>query len=458
MDNINIELAAFSFGTQAQNLKQVFRELGCKIKDIDIEKSLAGITGAGNALKVVFLNSQNYPRKKLLKFLSQYKHVPKLGIFPCQEIERDNELVNQFNDFVNWPCNTQELSLRLKRLCFEASAKTQQENDNSFIKSNLIGQSRVFVDTIRQITQVATYDAPVLIEGETGTGKELAARAIHYQSHRQDYPFIPVNCGALPDSLIENELFGHVKGAFTDARSSQAGLVAQAEGGTLFLDEVDSLSAKGQVVLLRFLQDLRYRSLGDETIKQANVRVIVASNKSLLDYVAEQRFREDLFYRLNVLYLRIPSLRERTEDIAILAKHFVDKLKTQYQLGERDLSPALYRKLTDSDWPGNVRQLENYVHREMLMMTESETVMDNSVQPRAERRKRVFDRREDDIFKYPFNEAKARIITRFEKKYLMWLMQETDGNVTRAARKSGKERRALGKLLKKHGIDKHLEV
>jgi transcriptional regulator with GAF, ATPase, and Fis domain len=188
--------------------------------------------------------------------------------------------------------------------------------------ANLIGLSPAFRDMVGLVQRIAQTDAPVLIEGETGTGKEVAARAIHYSGSRRDRPFVPVNCGAIPENLIENELFGHVRGAYTDAREPQPGLIALANGGTLFLDEVETLCPKGQVALLRFLQDLNYRPLGSRREESADVRVIAATNIDLSELVHAKQFRMDLYYRLQILFLRMPPLRERTGDAALLAEHF----------------------------------------------------------------------------------------------------------------------------------------
>src|SRR4051794_9775510 len=187
----------------------------------------------------------------------------------------------------------------------------------------MIGQSEAFSALRQLVEKVATYDVPVLIEGETGTGKELAARAIHYHSARRDRPFVPVNCGALQDTLLESELFGHRRGAFTDARHDQAGLVALAHSGTLFLDEVDALTPKAQVTLLRFLQDQQYRPLGGGREERADVRIIAAGNRSLETLVEDGGFRIDLLYRLKLMQLRLPPLRERKGDVLVLSEHFI---------------------------------------------------------------------------------------------------------------------------------------
>jgi len=207
----------------------------------------------------------------------------------------------------------------------------------------------------------------VSIYGETGTGKELAARAVHYLGSRSSGPFIPLNCGSLPDTLLENELFGHERGAFTDAKSSQPGLIEQADGGTLFLDEVEDLSAKAQAALLRFLQEGEYRPLGSKTLKRANVRVVAASNVPFLELKKTGRLRNDLFYRLNVLPVFMPPLRERGEDILLMAEHFLIELRVRYDKPGTYLHPSSMRWIVRNDWPGNIREMENALHCGFLM-------------------------------------------------------------------------------------------
>ncbi len=319
---------------------------------------------------------------------------------------------------------------------------------------NLVGESAGFVRCVDFIRRYATCDAAVLIQGETGTGKELAARGIHYLGPRRDFPFIPVNCGAIPDSLIENELFGHSKGAYTDARESRPGVIADAEGGTLFLDEVETLTPRAQVALLRFLQDQHYRPLGGKHIVVANVRVIAASNENLARLARRGRFRQDLLFRLNIMGLEMPPLRERRADVVPLANHFLKRFSRQYGRGDKHLSPASVALMTRYEWPGNVRELENLVHREFLLASGEEIEIDsggldgNYFGPGDEALGLNGHGR--------FRAAKAKAIEAFERNYLAQLLAETHGNVSLAARRCGKERRSLGKLLKKYGIDKSL--
>ncbi len=314
-----------------------------------------------------------------------------------------------------------------------------------------IGESTAFRTMLGLLSRIARYDATVLISGETGSGKEMAARAIHYQGRRRERPFIPVNCGALPDQLVENELFGHARGAYTDARESQVGLIAQAEGGTLFLDEVDTLSAKAQVSLLRFLQDGHYRRLGSSRSETADVRIVAACNSDLRQCVDDDRFRADLYYRLSAMELQVPPLRARDYDAVLLARHFISESARQYRLPVQQLHPETEHWLLNYAWPGNVRELYNRIQREFLLSDGPDILVRESA-PDHDRRRHP-DRRQASPTTLNFNEAKQQVISAFERSQLQRLMTETAGNVSNAARLAGKERRTLGKLLKKHGIE-----
>jgi DNA-binding NtrC family response regulator len=310
---------------------------------------------------------------------------------------------------------------------------------------NLIGQSPIFLDTLAFIKKASACNAPVLIEGETGCGKEVTARAIHYLGCRKDFPFIPMNCGAIPDQLIENELFGHEKGAYTDAKQSQVGLTEQADGGTLFLDEIEALSTKGQVTLLRFIEDNVIKPLGAIKCRKVNVRIIAASNVCLSELVAEGLFRQDLLFRLNLLHLNLPPLRKRKSDIQPLAEHFMQKR----------FHPDALAWMDDYQWPGNVRELENFVHRSFLLSEHPEIIQPVIIQENVQSssRRKLFERRQKFKFDASFGEAKDHAMAHFEHRYLTFLISGSNGNVTRAADTAQKERRSLGKLLKKHDIN-----
>lgn len=296
-------------------------------------------------------------------------------------------------------------------------------------------------------------DASVLILGESGTGKELVARAIHYVSARSRGPFVPVNCGALPDELLENELFGHERGAFTGARDSSAGLIEQAEGGTLFLDEIGTLSARGQCALLRFLQSREFRRLGSRNLRTVDVRVFAATNADLDTIVANGDFRQDLLYRLNILNISLPPLRERGEDIDLLTDHFIRHFCGQYHIPLKRLSASASAWMHSYHWPGNIRELENTLHRAVLSSVDDVLGVEDLTTdtPSTGQSSGISSFKN---FEQSFQDAKAEAISRFERQYLKALMCYCNGNVSQAARIAGKERRALGKLLKKHGLNR----
>ena len=229
-----------------------------------------------------------------------------------------------------------------------------------------VGENAGFLTEIQKIPLVARCDATVLISGETGTGKELCARALHYLSPRSGRPFIPINCGAIPSELIENELFGHKRGAYTGADTLQLGLIHEADGGTLFLDDVECLPLQAQVKFLRLLQEKEYKPLGSTKTYHADLRVVAATNVELEKEVKEGRFRHDLFYRLNIIPLTLPPLRDRRSDIPVLAHHFLDKYCRDFNKECKGFSPAAMAALMNHDWSGNVRELENVVERALI--------------------------------------------------------------------------------------------
>lgn len=378
---------------------------------------------------------------------------PTLGLFSKKDIEIPSRLAQACCEAIVWPSEHEKLKVKLRNLCSHA-AKMSELGKNLALKLNLVGESDAFQKVIANIKKYSKCDAPVLILGETGTGKEMIARAIHHVSLVDDKPFVTVNCGALPDNLIENELFGHAKGAYTDARESQRGLVEQAEGGTLFLDEIEALSHKGQVALLRFLQDYEYRPLGALQCRHARLRLITASNEPLEELVGQGVFRKDLFYRINILPLHLPPLRERGGDIALLSKHFVDKYRNLYEQHDKYLDPDTVDWMRRYDWPGNVRELENLILREFLLADTSCI----SIQPlhgRPDQRGKIAqDAQRHYLYALKFQEAKAIVLKEFEYGYLQYMLEDAKGNVSRAARQAGKERRTFAKLLEKHGFDK----
>lgn len=355
-----------------------------------------------------------------------------------------------------------EFSVRLKRLCRLLGVDTRLAKLLT-LKLNLIGESEALREVVGNLVKYARCEAPVLLTGETGTGKELIARAIHYLDVRDDKPFVPVNCGTLPDSLVENELFGHARGAFTDGAEEHRGLVEQADGGTLFLDEIEALSPKGQVALLRFLPDYEYRPLGSrQRIKRAKLRLITASNESLERLMDAGVFRRDLFYRLNILPLHLPPLRERQGDVPILAEHFLEKYRRTYQLSDRYLDPRSLEWMVRYHWPGNVRELENLILRWFLLADSNRITIPppqgTGSGRQGERRQSTVDRRHRQLYQGEFHTAKAEIVRQFEQTYLQQALHRAGGNISEAARQSGKERRTFAKLLLKHGLSRELSL
>lgn len=320
---------------------------------------------------------------------------------------------------------------------------------DNMANANLMGSSPQFKTVLQQIRRFANVAATVLITGESGTGKEQAARALHYLGERSDRPFVPVNCGSLSDNLAESELFGHERGAFTDAKSASDGLIGEASSGTLFLDEVDGLAPKMQAALLRFLQDRTYRRVGGGALRHADVRVIVASNADLERLCRARLFRLDLFYRLNVLKLHMPSLRERGDDALEMASAFIRRLEYQYRISPKRLHPDAIDFIRTYDWPGNVRELENMLHRDFLMSESDELLLQEA------RRNWSVTAQAKVLFAKTcssFKEAKARNVAEFEKSYVRELLTLTRGNLSAAARLAGKDRSAFGKLARKHGL------
>jgi len=352
-----------------------------------------------------------------------------------------------FDDFITPPLRAVDIVPRVCRLLKvqgEDHALTRSLKEKLGLRQ-LVGETRVFLEEVRKIPLVARCDANVIISGETGTGKELCARAVHYLSRRAGGPFVPVNCGAIPVELVENELFGHERGAYTGASSVEAGLIREADGGTLFLDEVDCLPLSAQVKLLRFLQEKEYRPLGSSRTRKADERIVVATNLDLAAAVKAGRLRQDLYYRLNVMPLHMPPLRERREDIPLLARHFLSKYAAEFERPARDFSPGALHDLVMYDWPGNVRELQHVIER-ALVLCERRVVGSRDLALPSDG-----DAAED--MAGSFKEMKARLVERFEKNYILRALLACDGNITQAARLAHKNRRAFWQLLRKYAID-----
>jgi DNA-binding NtrC family response regulator len=305
-----------------------------------------------------------------------------------------------------------------------------------------VGESPGLIAEMQKVPKAARCDVSVLISGETGTGKEMIARAIHYVSDRSGKPFVPVNCGAMPGELIENELFGHQRGAFTSATTSCEGLVFQADHGTLFLDELECLPLRAQATLLRFLQEHEYRALGSRETRKADVRVIAATNSDCLEAVKAGQLRRDLFYRLNVIPIMLPPLRERTGDIPLLARYFLRKYALQFNKRIIDISPVALRMLLAHDWPGNVRELEHLIER-AVALTDDSILQKQHIHLPASGKPAGAE---------SFRAAKAHVVAQFERNYIDTLLRAHSGNISHAAQTAQKNRRAFWQLMRKHEI------
>lgn len=377
---------------------------------------------------------------------------PLLAVLPAGA---DSELLDAASraadDFICSPLRQGELRNRVLRLLARGSddcAAVVEKLETELGFSQLIGRNPAFLQAIGQILLLGPSDAPVLLLGETGTGKELCARAIHHLSPRRSFPFIPVDCGALPEHLAENELFGHTRGAFTDAHAEQKGLAGMAEGGTLFLDEIDALSLAVQAKLLRFLEERTYRSLGADRFTQANVRVLAATNRDLKALVGERQFRSDLYFRLNVFELRLPPLRERRDDIPLLARHFLQSVPRPAGAPPASLSPAALRALQHYSWPGNVRELFNVIQRAAVLSRGGQILPVHTSIPGLIAEPAAAWANEAGSFR----DGRAEAIARFEKRYVEELLRKHGGNITRAAIEARKDRRAFGRLVKKYAL------
>ncbi|WP_284731248.1 sigma 54-interacting transcriptional regulator [Glaciecola sp. XM2] len=326
----------------------------------------------------------------------------------------------------------------LRKILFRAIAQTTK-NDLGDWCEDIITRSPDMIKLLKQAEQVADKNVSVLINGASGTGKELLAKAIHKASGRKDKTFVAINCGALPENLLESELFGHAKGAFTGAVQANPGLFREADGGTLFLDEIGDMPITLQVKLLRALQERSVRPVGSTTSVDVDVRLISATHKNLHQAMSENEFREDLYYRLNVVNLDIPKLKDRFEDIPLLADYLLKESAEKHGINVIKFADDAISRLTKADWPGNVRQLVNVVER-CVALTNSKIIPVSLVEQALSQETEYWP---------TLTEARDS----FEYRYLCRLLQLTDGNVTRASDLAGRNRTDMHKLMKKHGLN-----
>lgn len=361
-------------------------------------------------------------------------------------------------DFITKPFDSIErLKVSVANACERKRLKErvdyfEKEAEKEKALEGIIGKSHSMMEIFGKINSVAPTDATVLITGESGTGKELVAKAIHRLSNRSKNPFVAINCSALTETLIESELFGHERGAFTGAVSSKRGLFEIAHGGTVFLDEIGDMPLSLQAKLLRVLQDGEVRRVGGTTSFKVNVRVISATNKDLLKAMKAGAFREDLFYRLSVMKIDLPPLRERKEDIPLLAYYFMKKYAEKNSKEITGINDVAMKMLTLYSWPGNVRELENVIERAVILEKSKEIQPSSLPEELALNLDVESGEVSSTICELPYAKAKKIFLSSFDKKYCETLLNKTGGNVTKAARLAGMDRSNFRKLLSKAGL------
>jgi len=395
----------------------------------------------------VGLHGSNGPPDEGMRLLDEIvdRHPGTKVVMVTGNDSRENALMAIRRGAVDWyakPIELNELRVVLRRALHVRRIESAQEPGRASGPKRyhkLVGESDAIRKVFQLVQRVAPTDATVLVLGENGTGKELVANAIHLASRRRDGPFVPINCGAIPENLIESELFGHERGAFTDAYRTREGKVELASGGTLFLDEIGELPVHLQVKLLRFLQDHVFERVGGRDRIQADVRVVAASNQDLRAMIAAGRFREDLFYRLSVVTIAVPPLKDRADDVRLLADYFLDFYARHHRRKLRGFTQSALRAIQAHDWPGNVRELENRVQRAVIL------AQDASVRPE--------DLELGTTAAQPKPQTLQVARDAAEKALLVEALTRNAGNITRAARDVGVSRPTLHDLLKKHDLD-----
>ena len=361
------------------------------------------------------------------------------------------------SDFLTKPFQPEELALVVEKVIrqrklLDEIAHLRHELAGHYSFEQMISQDEKMRDIFAQIARVAATDATVVITGETGTGKELVARALHYNSARRDQRFVAINCGALPDTLLESELFGHEQGAFTGASGAKPGIFEAADSGTLLLDEIGNISSAMQVKLLRVLETMEYKRVGGIENRSCNVRVIAATHVDLAEAVRQGEFRRDLFYRINVVPITLPPLRERVADVPLLVEHFIRRYAPRMNPDVQDIAPEAMHLLLRHPWPGNIRQLEHVIQR-ALILADGSTILPQHL---------PLDQHEQDDEASPFlvneqlplDEVKGTLVERLERTYLDRVLRVYRGNVRRTARHAGLSERSIYEKLKRYQLDR----
>lgn len=453
MKNINILIYNPLKSKIAQELDNIFTEHSSPISVQKIESFDLSVEDKDINLIFIILshcNGIDIPLQ-IEQILSSKKQVPQIAVLGCEQKCNDCPLLHKIGwDFISIPLKPKDVILTINR--YSAFYKSCRYHDfarvlkNNAILNILQGNSSLMMEVKHKLLQVAPYNINVFLQGETGTGKELCAKIIHFCSDRSDKPFVPVNCGALPGDLFENELFGHKKGAYTNADSNEMGMIGSAQHGTLFLDEIESLSPAGQVKLLRFLEEKKYKPLGDPSYREADVRIITAAKDNLEKLVRKGKIREDLYYRINVVQISLPPLNKRLEDIPLLVNYFIERFSLIYNKSITGITSLALLKLFNYCWPGNVRELENCI-QEAIVTSDNEWIDVSDITLN-----KISNAESPNIIE-PLTITKQNYIKKFERTYLDKILEVNKGNISKSAKLAQKDRRSFIRLMKKYNIN-----
>ena len=440
-----IDRSAGTRDAVAELLGELAHEVAWAPREHAAERLRAAI-GAGDAYDVLLLDAEPPPTAALVRELVTSGGGARVVLMTTGPDGGALGARIGASDVVVRPFNAADLAFRIGRAASPGDMRGEIRRPR---KSDvLIGSGAWIKELYDRISMVAVTDATVAIFGESGTGKELVARTIHNSSPRHDAPFVVVNCAAIPEALLEDELFGHVRGAFTDATRDREGLLVAADTGTLFLDEIGELPLPLQAKLLRVMQSQEFRRLGEDQDRRVDVRIITATNRDLEQLVLRGGFRQDLYYRINVFPLHLPPLRARPEDLALLVHHFVNKYRARLGKPIEGLSAGALARLASHDFPGNVRELENKVHQAMVVAAGPVIEADDVSVPASRPPTTRID------LERPFRDLKQEAIDAFERGYLTELLRAHHGNLAQAARAAGMDRKNLWALVRRHGLDR----
>jgi len=352
-------------------------------------------------------------------------------------------------DYIQKPVSSRMLEISISKAINSQSVARENESlqtkpQNIYLLDDVVGKSKVMRDIAVRVCKIAKSNSNIFIYGESGTGKESIARNIHSHSKRKDQPFIPLDCVALPTSLLESEIFGFERGAFTGAFKSKPGVLELANNGTLFLDEISELDTNLQAKLLRVLQERQFRRLGDIKLRHVNIRIISATNKNPEKAVEDKILRDDLYYRLNVIPIHLPPLRERKEDIPLLVYNFIKKLNPTLQNEIKGISNEALTDLKNYSWPGNIRELQNVIEQAMSL-TESDIIQPVDLSEHI--RENSLDFKEESLENLRYKDAKEKFLNHFTRQYIKNLLEKCDGNISDVARKAGISRKTVYRIL-----------